>query len=68
MSLPAFVLSGIIYVSYRIVVGRLRRKTWTEILSDGWKPATGSIWLDGALFAGILVAIAAAIWAAMWLL
>jgi hypothetical protein len=68
MSVPAFVLSSIVYVSYRIVVGRMRGKNWTDILSDGWKPATGSIWLDGALFAGILIAMFAATMGAMWFL
>ena len=45
-----------------------RKSHKTEILSDGWKPSTGSIWLDALVFAGILLGMAFVIWWAMWYL
>ena len=44
-----------------VILRRRRGQSWNEALAGGEKLMTGSVWLDGILFAGILVAICAAV-------
>lgn len=44
-----------------VILRKRRGQSWNEALAGGEKLMTGSVWLDGILFAGILVAICAAV-------
>lgn len=59
MSSLAFVTSCVLYLARRIVVGRIRKRSWTEILENGTKPLTGNVWLDGLLLIGLFALVAA---------
>ncbi len=67
MSSLAFLTSCIVYIARRIIVGRIRGRSWQEILEDGTKPITGSVWLDGLLFFGIFVVAGVLVVLAMWI-
>lgn len=54
MSTAAFVISCLWYVGHKIAIGRSQGKSWRDVLADGTKPLTGSIWLDAALFIAVL--------------
>lgn len=54
-------------VSISVALKRRAGRSWNEALSDGSKLMTGSVWLDGILFAGILLVLCVAIFAlVMW--
>ena len=54
------VASGFAYVLRRIKVGKKEGKRWPEILTDGTKPLTGSVWLDSVIVALLLLGTFAA--------
>jgi hypothetical protein len=58
--LLASVVVGISMLVHGVVLRR-RRGRWNDALAGGEKLVTGSVWLDGALFAMILIAICAAV-------
>jgi hypothetical protein len=62
------VFAMIVYVITRIFGQRKEGKSWNEVWSDGEQTLTGSVWLDGLLFIGILAAVAGLLWiAALWI-
>ena len=67
MSSLAFLISCVGYIVRQIVVGRIHGRSWQEILEDGTKPITGSVWLDGLLFFGIFVTAGVLVVLAMWI-
>jgi hypothetical protein len=44
-----------------VIQKRKEGKSWNEALAAGSKLVTGSVWLDGAIFAAIMVAICVAV-------
>jgi hypothetical protein len=44
-------------LAYGVILRRRRGESWNQALAGGTKLMTGSVWLDGALFAGIMLAI-----------
>lgn len=63
---PAYRVFGFAgYVVTRIVTQRKEGKSWSEVWADGAKPITGSIWLDGAVFLAILLAVMGILWLVM---
>jgi hypothetical protein len=59
--LLASVVLGISLLIHGVVLRRRRGQSWNEALAGGEKLMTGSVWLDGALFAGILAVIGVAV-------
>ncbi len=52
----SFVLSMSVLI-HGVIVRRRRGESWNQALAGGTKLMTGSVWLDGVLFAGILIGI-----------
>jgi hypothetical protein len=46
-----------------VVQKRKAGKSWNEALSAGSTLMTGSVWKDGAIFAGIMIAVCASVFA-----
>jgi hypothetical protein len=59
--LLASVILGISMLIHRVILRRRRGQSWNAALAGDTKLMTGSVWLDGALFAVILLAICAAV-------
>lgn len=57
VALLASLLLGIALVVHGVVTRRRKNESWNEALSNGEKLMTGSVWLDGLLFAAILIVI-----------
>ena len=55
------VVVGVSMLVQGVILRRGRGQRWNEALAGGEKLMTGSVWLDGILFAVILVAICAAV-------
>lgn len=55
------VVVGVSMLVHGVILRRRRGQRWNEALAGGEKLMTGSVWLDGILFAVILVAICAAV-------
>jgi hypothetical protein len=60
-ALLASVTVGVSMFVHGVILRRIRGQSWNEALAGGEKLMTGSVWLDGILLAGILVAIGAAV-------
>lgn len=56
----SLVLSGAVLV-HGVVSRRRRGQSWNQALVGDTKLITGSVWWDGALFAGVLVCCGAAV-------
>jgi hypothetical protein len=55
VSALTLVVQGVVYVRRRIREQRTEGKTWSETMSDGHKPTTGSVWWDGVVLAALFV-------------
>lgn len=47
----AIIVTGMRYLAHRTRAARQAGKSWGETMADDTKLATGSVWLDGAIFA-----------------
>lgn len=45
------------FLARRTIAQRRNGKSWNDALADGVKLVTGNVWLDGALFAVVLLGI-----------
>ena len=61
LSAVAVCVGGVAYVVRRIKAQRKEGRPMPVILADGAKPMTGSVWLDGAIVAGLFLGTFAAI-------
>jgi uncharacterized membrane protein YidH (DUF202 family) len=55
--LLASLILGISLIVHGVITRRKRGQSWNEALANGEKLMTGSVWIDGLLFAAILVVI-----------
>ena len=58
--LLASVVVGVSMLLHGVILRRRRGQSWNQALAGGEKLMTGSVWLDGVLFAGIMIAICVA--------
>jgi len=45
------------FLTFRVAQRRKLGQSWNNALAEGAKLRTGSVWLDGALFAAVLVIV-----------
>jgi hypothetical protein len=60
-ALFASLIISVSLLVHGVVVRRRRGESWNATLAGDTKLMTGNVWLDGAVFAGILVVIIAAV-------
>ena len=56
-----FVVS-VSYLVWEVMVRRKKGQSWNESLANGEKLITGNVWLDGLLFAGVLLVMSGIVW------